>query len=127
MANIHHSFPVNANESGNFPYPYVCSLSTLVRSAIKVMNAQATIQNIVEGVIKEIMQTEGVADSLKSPLLGKLRSARQCDIRAEAAGPIIFKVFVAWDQENQRWHVYVEAGEEVTWEKNFKPPDAGLN
>ena len=108
-----------------FKYPYVCSLSDMVRAAVNLLGVQVSTRKIVEGVLEEIHE-KGISDSLKVPF-DSLRTARQCDIRQSPNGTIIYKIFVTWDQENERWHVYVEGGEETIWEKRFQVQSVDAN
>ena len=104
---------------------YVCSLTTIVRTAVEMTKSRDSVQTIVEGILEEI-EEKGVAPSLQVPLNG-VSSARQCDIRNEDKSVVIFKTFVTWDHKEERWHVFVEMGDEDTWEKHFKKIPNGVN
>ncbi len=103
----------------DFAYPYVCSLTPICRAAVNFLNSKNKIQEMVEGVLIDLNEREGVAASLKVPINGCCL-ARQIDIRPSPdSSEIIFKVFVEWRQDWKCWYVFVEGGMESYWENQF--------
>ena len=103
--------------------PYVCTLSPFLRNLMRSAQEihKLTLQRMVEGVVLQIDGDEEVVASLKVPVDGW--SARQVDLRAEPGSPILVKTFVAWDEEKNHYHVFVESHHEEYWEQqwNFLP------
>ena len=100
-----------------FPYPYIASFSPLLRLGVRTLGSQAKMQEIAEGVVTDIVETEGVAASLKTSPVPGTQTLRQVDIRPHPGSDVILlKCFVRWDAVRECWHVLMQGSMETYWD-----------
>lgn len=88
----------------DFPYPYACSFSPLMRKAVALIKADFRQQ--AELLVKQFEESPELCASLKvfHPE-GKIM--RQVDLK-DAGGNILIKAFLWWDWHNKHWVVFME-------------------
>ena len=106
-----------AIDKENCSVPYVCSLSKQVRAVVQVTGAQSisVIRRMVVATVEEFDANAELKASLQEQQPSGFM-VRQVDIRKNSGEPILFKLFVMWNRRQDMWHVFVEGGQETSFE-----------
>ena len=105
--------------------PYIASLSDQLRFAAQLVEGTTQkIQTLAEDAVNTIVDTEGVADSLKGDIAGVFKSLRQIDMKNER-NEIIVKTFTGWNKDKDCWHVFIEFPFENYWEERHRSVGKG--
>lgn len=106
----------NLSEDIDLKESFVCSFSPLLRLGVKVKNMGDKMSKLAMGVVKGIIEQDGVAESLKRDSIpGITQAVRQIDMKT-SEGQLIVKGFVMWSSELKCWQVLLEGPSETYWE-----------